>query len=49
MIEDDLEKSQERLRVTTQKLDEAHQATDESERLVFRASTLLRSTMIMFD
>lgn len=34
MIEEDLEKSDERLRLTTQKLEEAHQAADESERFV---------------
>ena len=33
MIEDDLEKSEERLRLTTAKLEEAHQAADESERV----------------
>ena len=33
LIEDDLEKSDERLRTTTQKLAEAHQAADESDRV----------------
>lgn len=36
LIEDNLEKSEERLRIAMTKLGEAQQAADESERLVFK-------------
>ena len=40
LIEEDLERSEERLKVATAKLEEASQAADESERYLFQKSKI---------